>query len=135
MLQQKINEIKKVFYHKKFTDYKNDARKTWSTINDVLARKKVKNTFPDYFLVKNHEVSNKQYLANEFNEFFTGIGPELSEQIQPPENLDYKSFLTKVITTEFTFDDINENDVIKEIASLADKSSCGYDELSSILLT
>ena len=134
LLQQKINEIKKLFYHKKFTDYKNDARKTWSTINDVLARKKVKNTFPDYFLVKNHEVSNKQHLANEFNEFFTGIGPELSEQIQPPENLDYKSFLTKVITTEFTFNDINENDVIKEIASLADKSSCGYDELSSILL-
>ena len=84
--------------------------------------------------MKNHEVSNKQHLANEFNEFFTGIGPELSEQIQPPENLDYKSFLTKVITTEFTFNDINENDVIKEIASLADKSSCGYDELSSILL-
>ena len=39
-----------------------------------------------------------------------------------------------MINTEFKFADIDENDVIKEIAMLADKSSCGYDELSSILL-
>ena len=94
LLQQKINEVKKAFYHDKFYEYKNDARKTWSTVNDVLARKKVKNTFPDYFLVKNHEITNKQHLANEFNDFFTGIGPKLSEQIQAPNNLDFKSFLT-----------------------------------------
>ena len=134
LLQQKINEVKKAFYHQKFHDYKNDARKTWSTINDVLARKKVKNTFPDFFLVKNHQVTNKQFLANEFNDFFTGIGPKLSEQIQPLDNLDYKSFLTKIITSEFNFQEVNENDVIKEIATLADKPSCGHDELSSILL-
>ena len=134
ILQQKINETKQAFYHQKFHDYKNDARKTWSTINDVLARKKVKSTFPDYFLVKNHKVTNKQHLANEFNNFFTEIGPKLSEQIQSPDNLNFKSFLTKVITTEFKFKEMDENDVIKEIAALADKSSCGYDELSSILL-
>ena len=134
ILQQKINQVKKSYYHNKFNDYRNDARKTWGTINDVLARKKVKNTFPDYFLVRNHEVTNKQHLANEFNEFFTGIGPKLSEQIEPPANLDYKAFLTKVITTEFNFTEINENDIITEIALLADKSSCGHDELSSILL-
>ena len=40
LLQQKINEVKKAFYHRKFNDYRNDARKTWSTINDILARKK-----------------------------------------------------------------------------------------------
>ena len=96
--------------------------------------KKVKNTFPDYFLVKNHKVTNKQHLANEFNEFFTGIGPKLSDQIIPPENLDYKSFLKRVITTEFNFVEMEENDIIKEIATLADKSSCGYDGISSILL-
>ena len=134
LLQQKINQVKQAFYHNKFNEYKNDARKTWSTINDVLARKKVKNTFPDYFLVKNHEVTNKQHLANEFNDFFTGIGPKLSEQIQSPDNLNFKSFLTKVITTEFKFKETDENDVIKLIAALADKASCGYDELSSILL-
>ena len=134
LLQQKINEVKKQYYHKKFNDYKSDARKTWSTINDVLSRKKVKNTFPDYFLVKNHQVTNKQHLANEFNEFFTGIGPKLSDQIIPPENLDYKSFLKRVITTEFNFVEMEENDIIKEIATLADKSSCGYDGISSILL-
>ena len=134
LLQQKINEVKKAYYHDKFYEYKNDARKTWSTVNDVLARKKVKNTFPDYFLVKNHEITNKQHLANEFNDFFTGIGPKLSEQIQAPNNLDFKSFLTKVITTRFEFKEVDENDIIKEIAALADKSSCGYDEISSILL-
>ena len=79
-------------------------------------------------------MSNKQHIANEFNQFFTSIGPKLSDQIKQPENLDYKSFLTKVITTEFQFTEVDENDIIKEIASLADKSSCGYDELSSILL-
>ena len=134
LLQQKINDVKKAFYHKKFDDYKNDARKTWSTINDILARKKVKNTFPDYFLIKGHNVTNKQHIANEFNNYFTDIGPKLSQQIQPPENLDYKTFLTRVIKSEFSLKEIDENFLIKEIAALIDKYSCGYDEISSILL-
>ena len=134
LLQQKINDVKKAFYHKKFDDYKNDARKTWSTINDILARKKVKNTFPDYFLIKGHNVTNKQHIANEFNNYFTDIGPKLSQQIQPPENLDYKTFLTRVIKSEFSLKEIDENFLIKEIAALVDKYSCGYDEISSVLL-
>ena len=134
LLKHKIKEAKDNFYHKKFDEYKGDARKTWSTINDVLARKKVKKAFPEYFLVKNHKYTNKQAIANEFNEFFTGIGPKLSQEIKSPENLSYKSFLIKTISSEFNFKEMNANCISKIIVALASKLSCGHDDLSSMLL-
>ena len=134
LLQKSIRLAKKSYCQNQFQKYKFDSRKTWATINDILSRKKVKREFPEYFIIKKNHVSNKQVIADEFNEFFTNIGPKLSNDIKSNCSLTYKSFLKKNITTTFNFDIIEEKTVRDTINDLQSKSSCGHDNISTILL-
>ena len=134
LLQKNIRQAKKSYCQNQFQKYKFDSRKTWATINDILSRKKVKREFPEYFTIKNNRISNKQIIADEFNEFFTNIGPKLSNSIKSNCNLTYKSFLKRNITTTFNFDIINEKIVREATNDLQSKSSCGHDNISTILL-
>jgi hypothetical protein len=82
--KNKLNHVanktaKKAYYETQFLKYKNDIRKTWQTINEVLHRNKTRSKLPDTFLHKNsnNNVSNPLEIANKFNEHFVKIGPQL----------------------------------------------------------
>ena len=78
-LNHVIKTAKKAYYEKQFVKYKNDTKKTWQTINEVLNRNKTRKNLPDTFLQKssNINVTNPQEIANKFNEYFVNIGPQL----------------------------------------------------------
>ena len=42
-------------------------KKTWSTINEVLNKTKIKKDFPDYFEIYGMNVSNKKIIARVMN--------------------------------------------------------------------
>ena len=49
-LNQCIRTAKKVFYYNEFSKYKNDIRKTWDTLKEVINKKTFKSDFPSNFL-------------------------------------------------------------------------------------
>jgi hypothetical protein len=62
-LNHVIKTAKKAYnYEKQFVKYKNDTKKTWQTINEVLNRNKARKNQPDTFLQKssNNNVTNLQ---------------------------------------------------------------------------
>ena len=67
-LNQCIRIAKKNYYASEFAKYKDDIRKTWDTLKDILNKKKRKSKFPAYFLCKNKHVSGAQNIVNKFNE-------------------------------------------------------------------
>ena len=44
-----IIEAKKTFYSHKIELYKNDMKKTWSTINQIINRRRTKTKYPSFF--------------------------------------------------------------------------------------
>ena len=48
-LKQNIYKAKKDFYHNRFSEFKNDAKKTWRLLNDILGKNKSR-SFPDVFI-------------------------------------------------------------------------------------
>ena len=48
ILKSSIRLAKKTYYLKQFNTCKNDSRKTWKTINDLISNRKEK-TSPTYF--------------------------------------------------------------------------------------
>jgi hypothetical protein len=46
-LNHVIKTSKKAYYEKQFVKYKNDTKKTWQTINEVLNRNKTRKNLPD----------------------------------------------------------------------------------------
>jgi hypothetical protein len=134
-LKLTIRDQKNKYYHEQFCKNKNDVRKKWETIKEVLNKPKSSKYYPEYFEVNNQKVFEKSDIASHFNNFFTNIGPKLAQTIDTENKPSYKQYLNKIkVTSTFTFKLVNENEVTKMITNLKPKHSRGTDNISTILL-
>ena len=90
ILKQNIRQAKKLYYVNHFNKVKNCIKKTWLTINEILCRNNKNTEFPSHFLINNEPITNMSSIANEFNKYFTNIGPKLASTIH---NLPGTSFI------------------------------------------
>jgi exonuclease III len=134
ILKQSIRNAKKLYYQNCFNNFKDDIKKTWKTINDMIGNIKTKSDFPQYFLVNNEIVNNPKDIANEFNDYFVKIGTELASKIESPQNSSFNDYLTTPVRSQFKFKQTNTNEVIKIIDKLKPKRSHGIDGSSNIIL-
>ena len=135
ILKITIRLAKKQFYAKQFENFKYDMKKTWQNIKNILNKSKPKSKFPQYFTINGSSVSNPSVIANEFNKYFTSIGPELADKIPTPPGNNFRKHLMKIhCHSKFTFQQCTLESTIKVIHSLKSKSSAGLDGISSKLL-
>ena len=78
---------KKSYYQDQLFKYKDNIKKYWGVIKEVIGKSKARSNFPNRFIVKNKEVTNKLLIAENFNEFFANIGPELASKIPQRKRL------------------------------------------------
>ena len=63
--------------------YKTDIKKTWSILNEITGRKKIKtDNLPKSIKVKNKIIYDKNKMCTEFNKFFVNVGPSLASKIK-----------------------------------------------------
>ena len=136
ILTKNIRKAKKDYYYDQFAKYKNDIRKTWDTLKDVIIRSKNTSSFPSHFIINTSTVTEKPIIADKFNEYFCEIGPKLAESIPSPRNphVNFQSNLGTPCLDNFIFDYPTAEEIIKHIQNLKPKSSSGYDQISSKLL-
>ena len=65
---------------------KANAKETWKVLNEVINKRKNKRTYPEYFIKSNKRISQKEDIANGFNNFFANVGPNLAKNIPLPKN-------------------------------------------------
>ena len=75
ILKKIIRRAKAAYYESTFNLHKHDTRKTWTTINQLISKSAKSTTRPSYFVDNNKTITDKQEIANKFNNFFTNIGP------------------------------------------------------------
>ena len=134
MLKKMIRTAKKSYYDNCFEKNKCDLRKTWSTISEILSKSRNKRTFPRMFKEDGQTFIDKVTIANRFNAYFTRIGPNLAQNIIPPQHKSFRYYLKGVHNTVFKFHEVNCEIVDKIIDSLKPKSSCGWDGISVRLM-
>ena len=134
ILRKNIKLAKINYYGKEFEQCKDNIKRTWKKINELLNKCKNKKEFPEYFLINNDKVKDKNLIANGFNKFFANIGPDLSSKITTNSNNTIKTYMTKRIACSFKFSTVNTDDVIKIGMKLKTKTSTGYDNMSTSLL-
>ena len=110
--------------------YKNDMKRTWATIKEIICFKKSSGTvFPKRLVVNDLEYFDNKIIVENFNKFLNEIGPKVAFKI--PHLLisfkhlvlgDYPSLEEKPITD----DKLNE-----ALQTLTTNKSFGYDESSS----
>ena len=80
-LNRCIRSAKKEFYHNEFNKYKNDIRKRWDTLKEIINKKTFKSDLPSSFVHEGVEKRGTKNIADKFYEYFTEIGPKLAESI------------------------------------------------------
>ena len=131
ILKSSIRLAKKTYFLQQFNTCKNDSRKTWKTINDLISNRKEK-TSPTYFKDEHVIFTDKLEIANKFNLYFTNIGSNLAKDIHGSTNKDFTSYLIKVDEnkSQFNFQDVDEDTIRKIIDGLPQKKSCGFDGIT-----
>ena len=134
ILKKTIREAKIQYYDKLFSQYKNDIKKTWQTLSNIICKSNTKRKTLDKIIVDSKVIKDEKEICNKFNDFFANIGPKLATQIKPVSNKTYDTFLKRRVLMSFSFTLVNENDVEKHLASLRIKNSPGVDGISVKLL-
>ena len=91
LLNNIIKRSKKSFLTNKFESYKSNLKKTWKLIGQLVKRKSKSDIFPKHLVTNNGIYTNTRDIANEFNNYFTEIGPTLA------------TILDKTLETKHTF--------------------------------
>ncbi len=119
------------YYTKLLNDYKNDIRRMWSTINNVIGRKKKKYALSDSFVIDGTLTNSKKLIANGFCKYFTGVGQHFAANIPPPIN-NYKEYLkNKRYDMSFYFNPTDPDEIYKIITFLKGKKSSGHDGITT----
>ena len=135
ILKKLIREAKKNHYDQCFHKFKNDIKKTWQTIKTIINKNSNKSEFPSSFRMNDTIITDKQQIANSFNQYFTEIGPNLASSINTSTNsLTYQDYLREPTDNVFSFKHVDAAVVLNTIDKLKPKTSRGFDHLSNKLL-
>ena len=115
-------------YQKLLSDYKDNLKKSWSVLKEVINKKK-SNRSCSRFYVNEDICSNKNDISNAFNSFFVNVGPSLAAKI-PSDNRDSSIYMKKRVVHDMVIDGVVSSEVMKIISNLKDGSN-GWDDISS----
>ncbi|CAB4026300.1 Hypothetical predicted protein, partial [Paramuricea clavata] len=103
-------------------------KKTWDTIKELIKKKPHRSQLPTSFLCNNKYINNPKEIANNFNEFFSNIGPNLAKQFDKNSN-DFKKYLNTNYVNSVFITEIKTSEVLEIMRQLKPNKSHGYDEI------
>ena len=126
-----LKDAEKSHYEKLLNEHKNNLKKSWNVIKEVINRKKA-STSCSRFLINNVITTDKQIIADGFNSFFTNVGPSLANKI-PSDDRSPTLFMKNRVGQSIVLDEVVSNEVNVIIKNLKEGSS-GWDGVSAAVL-
>ena len=124
-----LRRAKKDHYHSLFKSNEQNVKKSWAVMKTLINKTK-SSEVPLKLLVNGHHVSDKNVIANKFNNYFVNIGNNLAKNI-PESTISPTHYLNDVnITQSIYLQPVDENEVKRIILNLKN-SSPGHDGMSS----
>ena len=111
---------------------KNNPKKTWDILKEATNQIKKSNNIGN-ININNEEIKDPKRIANEFNNFFTKIGVEISQSVKQTiksadEYIDYGNI------PDMQLGSVNQAHICDIIKSLKSKGSLDIDGISTNLL-
>ena len=118
-----IKASKRNYYASYFENCKNNMKKTWKGIREIINTKSSM-SFISHIYHNGQTITEPITIANTFNNFFTSIGQSINDSI-PQTNINPLSYLTNRIDVDFTAKPTTNEEVQKIIYSLNNSKSSG----------
>ena len=128
-----IKRKKKEYYKNKFTNYQNNIKKTWQTINEILGRSKYNTNKINCLSKVGKDIYEPTEIANTLNEHFSTVSSKLISQL-PPSTTKYQDYLYTSNPSSMFFYPTCPQEIKRIISTLVPKLSAGWDGIPSIVL-
>ena len=123
-----IKTEEKNYYQSLILANKNNFKKTWGIIKQVINKSKCSKLSSE-FLHNGSILNDKKSIANAFNAYFVNIGPTLASKI-PDLGINYRKFMPHQNNMSFFLSPVNDSEVKNIIAQLKDGAQ-GKDGIMS----
>ena len=125
-----LRKAEKAYYKNKLNESKNDVKRTWSVINEVIKKGRQCKKYSDFMYRENTKVHNKHDIANMFNDFYINVGPKLASEIDTNNvGIQYDTYIKDLeVENSMFITPCNEKEVDNIISGFKNKSSqdtCG----------
>ena len=144
LLNKLLRKTKKEYYASQFEKLSNDCKRTWQLLREITGKKAKKSDPPSYFKKKIEsligedgttiKITDHQTIANEFNNYFANVGPNLSAKIKYNGKKTVEYYLKSPTIKRFEFKLTTDEEILALIKNLDSKTSSGYDNISPKLL-
>ena len=131
ILTSVIRLSRKLHYSDILNRNKGRTSMLWSTVNDIIGKKQTNN--PNTFTIEEQQINDPVKISNEFNSYFTKIGPELARNIGTCE-CNFSNYLPQSCDKSFFLNPTNVHEVTDTVRTLKRSKSSGFDEISVNLL-
>ena len=128
-----IKRKKKEYYKNKFTNYQNNIKKTWQTINEILGRSKNNTNKINCLSKTGKDIYEPTEIANTLNDHFSTVSSKLISQL-PPSTTKYQDYLYTSNPSSMFFYPTCPQEIKRIISTLVPKLSAGWDGIPSIVL-
>ena len=132
----KLKRSEKIsYYHSKCSDFKNNVKKLWELINQVIGKTVDKSSVKSHITVNETEILNEKAIANEFGKYLSSMGKTFASKVKNSKRkiTYYNDKITRNPKSIYLYC-TSEIEIKKLIENLPNKTSSGYDNISNILL-
>ncbi len=121
LLKILIYKLRKNYFRRKFSSYKNDSKGMWKSINDILGRSRKTDKTQQIKLTDGTLINNSETIATEFIKYFNTI-PQVIWSTMSPPNKDYIN-LVPINNRSMFIAPATSFDVLKIINNLKNKKN------------
>jgi hypothetical protein len=133
LVVKNIRQSKEKYYSDFFEQNKNNSKKTWEGIRDVINISKKSHTVPKNILYKNITHTDSGEMSNCFNDFFVNIGNSVEAKI-PRVDTPFTEFLKDKNNITLFLKPVNEDEVKSMISNMATSKACGPNSIPTQIL-
>ena len=134
ILTKLTRESKRLYYEKSFEETKNNSKKTWNLLNELINKRKNKNSEPPTkFIDGKGKACEKHKISHGFNEYFSSVGCQLEKNI-PPSDIHHLDFLEKPNYQDMNTEMITNSTEVGNIIKSLNPVGGGIDGISTEIL-
>ena len=121
LLARLKEKTKKELYRSQFEKCKNNLKTTWKLVGTFVNRKTKGQTIPNKILANNRIYTKQSDIAEQFNNYFVNIGPELASKIA--DNIGPTQFINKSPSSSFNLCPFTEPQEFTLLSGLNERKS------------
>ena len=116
-----------------FEEHKNNAKRTWEGIRDIVNLSKKNKTCPNTLIFNNKTFLKKDDMAEAFNSFFVNIGSNIDNKI-PQGSQHFSTFLKNISPNSIFLTSVDNEEVLSMLQKLNSSKSCGPSSIPTNML-